>query len=81
MKKIFKLAFPFIFENSLEVLGMKVSVNKETCIGCGVCASICPDVFEMDEEGKAKALVEETDLECAKEAAESCPTGSITITT
>ena len=60
---------------------MKVSVNKETCIGCGVCASICPDVFEIDDEGKAKALVTETDLECAKEAAESCPTGSITITT
>ena len=60
---------------------MKVSVNKETCIGCGVCACICPDVFEMGDDGKVKVLVEETDLECAKEAAESCPTGSITITT
>ncbi len=58
---------------------MKVKVDRDTCIGCGVCASICPDVFEIDEEGKAKVLVEETDLECVKEAAESCPTGSITI--
>ena len=34
---------------------MKAFVDKETCIGCGLCPSICPDVFAMDDDdGKAK---------------------------
>ena len=27
---------------------MKVKINTEECIGCGVCAQICPEVFELD---------------------------------
>ena len=30
---------------------MKVKVNRDACIGCGACAAICPDVFEIDDEG------------------------------
>ncbi|MCD6524632.1 MAG: ferredoxin, partial [Thermococcus sp.] len=36
-------------------------------------------VFEMGDDGKAHAIVETTDLECAKEAAEACPVGAITL--
>ncbi|HDZ35725.1 MAG TPA: ferredoxin, partial [Thermococcus sp.] len=44
-----------------------------------ICASLCPDVFEMNDEGKAVAIVDTTDLECAKEAAEACPVAAITL--
>ncbi|NLM21101.1 MAG: ferredoxin [Peptococcaceae bacterium] len=59
---------------------MIAHVEKDVCIGCGACPSICPEVFEMDEDGLAIALreqVPEDQEELAEEAAESCPTEAI----
>ena len=29
---------------------MEVKVNKEKCIGCGICAGLCPcGIWEMEE--------------------------------
>ena len=55
---------------------MAISVNKDTCIGCGACAAICPGVFKMDDDGKASA-VNQGDMGCAKNAGESCPVQAI----
>lgn len=62
---------------------MKAHVDKETCIGCGLCPSISPEVFEMDDEdGKAKEIsdeVPEAAYDSAKEAEESCPVDAIKV--
>ena len=55
---------------------MAISVNKDTCIGCGACAAICPSIFKMDDDGKASAI-NQKDLSCAKNACESCPVQAI----
>ena len=48
---------------------MKAIVNKDTCIGCGLCASMCPEVYNLDdEEGKAEAIDEEIDESLIDEA-------------
>ena len=58
---------------------MNPVVDQDLCIGCGLCASIAPDIFEMNEEGKAIALVAETSDSAAQEAADSCPVGAIAL--
>ena len=59
---------------------MKVSLNRNDCIGCGVCCQVCPDVFSMDEAGGvAKVLREETDEACVNEAENSCPVSCIRV--
>ena len=34
-------------------------INKEKCIGCGLCVAECPDGTELGEDGKAKILSQE----------------------
>jgi len=52
-----------------------VSINKSKCIGCGACASICGEVFEM-KDGKAH-VKSQKNASCIKEAIESCPVDAI----
>jgi len=32
----------------------KVTVDENTCVGCGLCVNACADVFELNDEGIAK---------------------------
>ncbi len=60
---------------------MRVTVDEETCIGCGLCAETCPDVFEMNDD-KVRVKVDEVPenaVETCREAAENCPVEAIQI--
>lgn len=68
---------------------VKVTYDRERCIGAGSCAVVCPKYWKMMDDGKAnllgskqntktknyelKALVTGQDLKCLREAADSCP--------
>ena len=59
---------------------MKVKVDKNLCIGCGACQAIIPEVFELEDDGLAKAIDEEisNDLkDDVTDALEGCPTSAI----
>jgi ferredoxin len=61
---------------------MKAFVDKDKCIGCGLCESICPKVFRMNDEGVADAIESELDdsvVEDAKEAEAQCPVEAIEV--
>lgn len=53
-----------------------IKIDKNKCLGCGVCTSICPQVFEMNKDGKAKVKAQKN-LPCVKEAISSCPNEAI----
>ncbi|MDF2891031.1 MAG: 4Fe-4S single cluster domain of Ferredoxin, partial [Clostridia bacterium] len=35
---------------------MKASINKKTCMFCGMCGGLCPEVFRADLDRKSIAL-------------------------
>lgn len=61
---------------------MKATIDRSGCIGCGLCASTCPEVFRLGDDGLAEVYtdpVPEDAESSAKEAAENCPVSVITV--
>ena len=61
---------------------MKVTVDYDVCASTGSCMQVCPEVFEIRDDGFLYVLQEEPGEELrtkVEEAAELCPTGAITV--
>jgi len=73
-----------------EVVDMKVMIDREGCIECGVCEQTCEDVFILDTGEKASIVekyrkssravgeIPDSLIDCASSAASSCPVQVIT---
>jgi ferredoxin len=63
---------------------MKVDIDQEKCAVCGSCVAICPEVFEMKDNGtvdvkeelKGKDIPQELEAK-VKEAQSMCPSMAI----
>lgn len=59
---------------------MKVNIDSDACIGCGLCVSTCPEVYKMaDDKAVAANAVPKEAEECCKKAADECPVTCITV--
>ncbi|QOS79429.1 ferredoxin [Paenibacillus sp. JNUCC31] len=63
-------------------------VDKETCIACGACGAVAPEIYDYDEEGIAFVALDlnqgtvnvpDTLEDELRDAFEGCPTDSIKI--
>lgn len=60
---------------------MKAYVDSDTCIGCGLCVELCPEVFEMDgalARTKSDSVPSGAEESC-RTAMDSCPVIAISI--
>lgn len=64
---------------------MKITVDKNLCLGCGACVAVAPKTFKLGDDGKAevidlpagKAGPVGDDEKTIKEAIDSCPVNAI----
>jgi ferredoxin len=66
-------------------MAVRIVHDKDTCIGCGACVAVCPDYWEMADDGKSHLkgskgeVLTLPDKKCNLEAAQSCPVNCIHI--
>jgi len=66
---------------------VKITHDRNICIGCGACAAVCPDFWKMADDGKSDLagakkesdsfVLELPDKKCNLSAAQSCPVNCI----
>lgn len=59
-----------------------VKVNKDKCLGCGMCVGINSDIFDFDDDGLAKVNNDKINDENKNEvnsAIDSCPVSAIEV--
>jgi ferredoxin len=61
---------------------MRPVIDRDMCIGCGLCSETCPEVFSQGDDDIAQVIVEtpgHDQYDCIREAAEICPVEAISI--
>ncbi len=59
---------------------MRVTVDKEVCISCGMCVNTYPDIFKFNSNDKAEAIesnLPENMEKAGLDAVDLCPVGAI----
>jgi len=62
---------------------MRAVVDQDTCISCGLCVSLCPEVYSFNEDEKSVAIdgdIPQEYQDAAQEGCDGCPVDAITIT-
>ena len=59
-------------------MAREVFVDQDVCIGCGLCASVVPEVFRLNDDGVSEVYEEGgADESRIQEAIDSCPVNCI----
>lgn len=66
----------------MDVRSVRVTVDQRSCVGCGFCEELLPDVFVLGDYTAtvADGAVPKNRLDALEGAARDCPVGAIAIT-
>ncbi len=59
---------------------MKIELDRVKCTGIGMCESLAPDLFEIDDDGTLivhRDDVDEAELANVEAAVQACPTAAL----
>nr|WP_255977896.1 ferredoxin [Streptomyces longispororuber] len=63
---------------------VRIEVDKERCVGAGMCALTAPDVFTQDDDGFSEVLPGRAEAAAehpmVKEAVRACPVSAVSLT-
>lgn len=80
-KRVKKADLPATQSSELAAAQKSVQIAQEYCIGCGVCAKLCPMIFAMEAD-KATVILDNPNtkqIQKAAETAERCPAKAIRV--
>ncbi|MFI6054357.1 ferredoxin [Streptomyces violascens] len=61
---------------------MRVSADRDVCVGAGLCALTAPGVFDQDDDGLVDVITPDPDpaqQPAARQAGNLCPSGAVRI--
>ena len=62
--------------------GVRVTADRDVCIGAGMCVLTAPAVFDQTDDGLVEVLVEEpgeSDAAAVRDAVKLCPSGALRV--
>jgi len=57
----------------------RIIIDKNLCTGCGLCVSLCPEVFEVGDDNIAKVVADSCSEHDINEVATQCPVEAIKV--
>ncbi|MGY1870181.1 MULTISPECIES: ferredoxin [Nocardia] len=73
------MPYPLLMKGDNEV---RISADRERCIGAGMCALLAPEVFDQDEDDGRVRLLDprpQRGRSAMREAVAACPSGALEI--
>tara|TARA_Y100000310_G_scaffold333613_1_gene411514 strand:- start:1324 stop:1518 length:195 start_codon:yes stop_codon:yes gene_type:complete len=55
----------------------KIVFEREKCIGCGTCAALCSENWELEGDKSKPKKLELDEVGCNKDAEQNCPVNCI----